>query len=78
MELGRFLWKDTGSGNTGSPALIEATNEGAPGYAVIGKTVSPSDTNAVTALGKPHNTRVAEDETVVWVPANVLDRLRDS
>lgn len=59
----RFLWKDSGSDTGQCPALYEV--EG--GYVVQGKTLDAADTAQLRDL--------ADDETAVFVPANVLDRL---
>lgn len=60
-----FLWKDTASGGGGCPALYET--EG--GYVVQGK--------ALDAKTRAQLRQLAGDEDAVFVPANVLDRLRD-
>lgn len=59
------LWKDSGSGVTNCPTLYEADD----GYVVQGLTL---DADTMARLSQ-----VGENETAVWVPANVLDRLRD-
>lgn len=64
MKL-RFLWKDSGSGVTHCPALYEADG----GFVVQGKLLDEATRAQLRQLG--------EDETAVWVPANVLERLRD-
>jgi hypothetical protein len=64
MEL-QFLWKDTGSGGGGCPALYRV--EG--GYVVQGKFLD-EETRA-------NLRQLADDETAVFVPTNVLDRLKD-
>lgn len=60
-----FLWKDTGSGGGGCPAIYEAPG----GYVVQGKLL---DTETRAQLRQ-----LADDEDAIYVPANVLDRLRD-
>lgn len=60
-----FMWADTGSGGGGSPALYKVPG----GYAVQGKKIGPQTRAQVRNL--------TEDEDVVFVPDNVLDRLRD-
>ena len=59
------LWKDGNSKSGQCPALYEA--EG--GYVVQGKILAPSDAAQLEQVGS--------DELAVWVPANVLDRLRE-
>jgi TolB-like protein len=63
MQL-RFLWKDGNSGGGGCLAVYEA--EG--GYVLQGK-VLDAETRAQLR-------QLAGDEDAVFVPANVIDRLR--
>ncbi len=60
-----FLWKDDGSGGGGCPALYRT--EG--GYVVQGVRL---DDRARAQLRQ-----LADNEDAVYVPANVLDRLRE-
>jgi hypothetical protein len=60
-----FLWKDDGSGGGGCPALYRT--EG--GYVVQGVKLSDQARTQLRQL--------ADDEDAVYVPANVLDRLRE-
>lgn len=64
MEL-RYLWKDEGSGMNGCPALYKA--EG--GYVVQGVKLDDETRANLRAL--------ADGEDAVWVPANVIDRIRE-
>ena len=64
MEI-QFLWKDAGSGGGGCPALYEAPG----GYVVQGVRLD-AETRAQLR-------QLADTEDAVFVPANVLDRLRD-
>ena len=59
-----FMWKDAGSGG-GCPALYSAPG----GYVVQGKRLD-ADTRAKLV-------QLADDEDGIFVPGNVLDRLRD-
>lgn len=61
----RFLWKDSASGGGGCPALYAAPS----GYVVQGKKLD-ADTRAQLR-------QFADDEDAVFVPGNVLDRLRE-
>ena len=61
----RFMWKDANSGGGGCPALYETRG----GYVVQGKTLDDETRAQLRQL--------AEDETAVFIPANVLDRLWD-
>ncbi len=63
-----FMWKDQGSGGGGCPSLSRVVT-GPEGYIVVGKKVD-KETRAQIP-------QVADDEVAVFVPANVLDRLRD-
>lgn len=60
-----FLWKDLGSGGGGCPALYKTDG----GYVVQGKTLD-AETRAQLR-------QLADDEDAIFVPANVLDRLRE-
>ena len=61
----RFMWKDEGSNTGNCPALYEAPG----GYVLQGKTISAGTRAQLRDLGA--------DEDAVFVPANVLDKLRD-
>jgi hypothetical protein len=61
----RFLWKDADSNVGGCPALYEAPG----GYVVQGRLLDDETKARLRDL--------ASDEDAVFVPANVLDRLRD-
>ncbi|WP_068922229.1 lipid A biosynthesis lauroyl acyltransferase [Planobispora rosea] len=61
----KFMWKDTQSGGGGCPAIYEAPG----GYVVQGVKLD-AETRAQLR-------QLADNEDGVWVPANVLDRLRD-
>lgn len=69
MKIGKlhFMWKDSASGGGGCPALYEAPEQG--GYVVQGKRLDPAARAALRQL--------ADDEDAVFVPRNVLDRLRE-
>lgn len=60
-----FMWKDNESGRNGCPALYSTKPEG---YFVVGRRVAAEERAQVDQL--------ADDEEVVFVPANVLDRLK--
>jgi hypothetical protein len=60
-----FLWKDGESGAGGCPAIYKAPG----GYVVQGKNLD-AETSAQLR-------QVANDETAIYVPANILDRLQD-
>lgn len=61
----RRMWKDSGSQNTGCPALYDA---GPDFYAVQGFKMHPDDRAGLVQL--------AGDEDAVLVPRNVIDRIR--
>lgn len=65
MATLEFLWKDSGSGGGGCPAVYRT--EG--GYVVQGIRLDPADRAQLRQL--------AADEDAVFVPANVLDRLAE-
>lgn len=60
-----FLWKDSGSGGGGCPALYKTDS----GYVVQGVKLTDDERAQLRQL--------ADNEDGVYVPANVLDRLRD-
>ncbi len=60
-----FLWKDNGSGGGGCPALYRV--EG--GYVVQGVQID--------AATRAQLRQLADNEEAVFVPANVLHRLRE-
>jgi hypothetical protein len=63
----RFMWKDETSRTGGCPGLWRV-EEGPAGYLVVGKNTDPSVRARIA--------EISDDETAVFVPANVLDRLR--
>ena len=65
MRTLTFMWKDDASGGGGCPALY--TVDG--GYIVQGIKLSDAERAQLRQL--------ADDEDGVFVPANVLDRLRE-
>jgi hypothetical protein len=71
IQIGKltFMWK-TDDSRTGNCPGLHRVEDGPSGYVVVGKTIDPS----VRAL----IAEIDDDETAVWVPANVLDRLKDS
>jgi hypothetical protein len=60
-----FLWKDSGSGGGGCPAIYRAPG----GYVVQGVKLDDETRAQLRQL--------ADSEDGVYVPANVLDRLKD-
>ena len=61
----RFMWKDEQSNVGNCPAMYEAPG----GYVVQGKALDPATRAQLRDLGG--------DEDAVFVPANVIDRIRD-
>ena len=61
-----FLWKDSGSAQGQCSAIYQAPN----GYVVQGTKLDPETRAQLRDL--------AEHEDAVFVPANVLDRLKDA
>lgn len=69
-----FMWKDVASGNGDCPALYKVDG----GHIVVGKLLTGDDLAQVQSVGEAHNSGIGADETAVFLPANVLDRLRES
>lgn len=68
----QFLWKDINSGGNGCPALIKTDG----GYYVQGRAVTDAtERAAIQAVADAHQSGLSADEDVIFVPANVLDRL---
>lgn len=59
-----FMWKDAGSYTGNCPALYEAPG----GYVVQG--------NAIDAQTRAQLRDLGTDEDAIFVPANVIDRIR--
>lgn len=74
-----FLWKWNGSGGGGCPSLYSTTGDavtdsaldqkydGVRGYAVVGAKLGPESRGQVRDL--------AENEDVIFVPADVIERI---
>jgi hypothetical protein len=62
----RFMWKDESSNTGNCPALYEAPG----GYVVQGEFLDDATTAQLRDLG--------DGETAVFVPANVIDRIREA
>lgn len=71
IQIGKLtlLWK-TRDSRTGNCPSLHRVDDSIGGYVVVGKNTAPSTRSLIAEIG--------DDETAVWVPANVLDRLRDS
>lgn len=66
-----FLLKD-GPSNVGNCPSVLRVDEG---YLVVGKRVDAATRARAAEAGAGHDSGIADDEDVVFVPANVLDRL---
>lgn len=73
MDLA-FLWKTGESGNGDCPSLFKTDG----GYIAVGKLLNSEDLDQVAALGRANNSGIGADETAVFIPADVLDRLRET
>lgn len=72
MDL-EFLWKTYGSGNGDCPSLFKTDG----GYIAVGKLLNSDDLAQVHTAGRANNSGIGADETAVFIPADVLDRLRE-
>jgi hypothetical protein len=73
MSEFEFLWKTGTSGGNGCPALIK----GDGGYYIQGKIVGADKRAALQTVTDANHASLSPDEDVIFVPADVLDRLRD-
>jgi hypothetical protein len=68
IEKVEFMWKDDKS-YTGSCPSISKVVKGPAGYVLVGKKTDPALRAQIPEVG--------DDEIVMFVPANVIDRIRD-
>ena len=68
-EFIEFLWKDNTSNVGDCPSLSRGRVDGRDGYFVVGKKTSQELRTEIPQVGT--------DEVAVFVPANVIDRIRD-
>lgn len=64
-----FLWKDEASNTGNCPSLSRAEREGRDGYVVNGIPVTGGTYAKIPQTGP--------GETAVWVPANVIERIKN-
>lgn len=74
MDELKFLWKDENCANSTCPALYEVDG----GHVVVGKILNADDLAQVQALGAANDSGIGEGETAVFLPANVLNRLKNA
>ncbi len=67
-----FMWKAESSGNGDCPSIIEVDG----GYVLVGKNLDAASTAQIAAVGRANNSGIGADETAVFLPADVIDRLR--
>lgn len=67
-----FMWKTGDSGNGDCPSLMQVDG----GYITVGKTLDPDTLAQIHAVGRANNSGIGADETAVFLPADVIDRLR--
>jgi hypothetical protein len=67
MEI-EFMWKDEDSRTGGCPSISRVI-KGPRGYVIVGQNLDDCVSSQVPEIG--------DGESVVFVPANVLDRLRE-
>ena len=69
-----FMWKDKDSWSGGCPALFKTQD----GYYVQHRRVTdPAVRARLQALGAANGSPLGADEDYGWVPANVIDRIRE-
>jgi hypothetical protein len=67
-----FLWKTENSGNGDCPSILKVDG----GYVLVGKNLDEQTTAQIATAGRANNSGVGSDETAVFLPADVIDRLR--
>lgn len=73
FEWINFLWKWSGSGNGDCPSLMEV--EG--GYVAVGSTLDADTLAQIHGVGRANNSGIGAGETAVFIPAEVIDRIRE-
>jgi hypothetical protein len=68
----QFLWKTSASGNGDCPSILKVDG----GYVLVGKNLDEQTAAQIAAVGRAHNSGIGIDETAVFLPADVIDRLR--
>ncbi|AEV86867.1 hypothetical protein ACWT_5849 [Actinoplanes sp. SE50] len=66
-----FLWKDVASGGNGCHAILKTDG----GYYVQGRVVTGDERAAVLSHSEANRSGLLDDEDVIFVHGNVLDRL---
>ena len=68
----KFLWKTGESGNGDCPSIMQVDG----GYVLVGKTLGNEALSQIHAVGRANNSGIGADETAVFLPADVIDRIR--
>ncbi|MFI5895623.1 lipid A biosynthesis lauroyl acyltransferase [Actinoplanes sp. NPDC051513] len=68
-----WLWKTWGSGDGDCPSIMKVDG----GYVLVGKNLDSGTIEQVAAVGRANNSGIGADETAVFLPADVIDRLRE-
>lgn len=68
-----WLWKTISSGDGDCPSLMKVDG----GYLAVGKTLDADTAEQAAAVGRAHNSGIGADETAVFIPADVIDRIRE-
>ncbi|MEU4236811.1 lipid A biosynthesis lauroyl acyltransferase [Actinoplanes sp. NPDC026619] len=70
----QFLWKSSSSGNGDCPSIMQVDG----GYVLVGKVLDGEALAQVHAIGQANNSGIGADETAVFLPADVIDRIRET
>ncbi len=70
----KYLWKSGSCQTTNCPALLETDDN----YYIVGTNLTAEELAQVNTAAASSNSGVGADETVVRIPKDVLDRLRNS
>ncbi len=67
-----YLWKTGDSAGGECPSLFKVDG----GYITVGRALTTDELAQVDTLGRANNAGIGEGETAVFLPDDVLDRLR--
>jgi hypothetical protein len=69
-----FMWKSGESGNGDCPSIMAVDG----GYVLVGKNLDETTIAQIHSVGRANNSGIGTDETAVFLPADVIDRIRNA